>query len=173
VRDALPVLPAARRERLAAITPGAGVALVVERGLDELVLAAVDAGGDPGRLLTHAEHNIIEAGGLTVESFAALSRLEVDGALTATQAKTVLAELVASGGDPAAIAKQHGFEAMAEDDLAGIVDALIAENPDAFEKLKAGDPKLNGFFVGKVMKQTQGKADGGRVTAILQERARA
>ncbi|HVM53232.1 MAG TPA: Asp-tRNA(Asn)/Glu-tRNA(Gln) amidotransferase subunit GatB [Acidimicrobiales bacterium] len=173
VRDELPLLPAARRARLATAVPAtAGVALVVERGLDDLVLDAIAAGGDPGRLLTHAEHNVLEAGALTAESFAALSRMEVDGALTATQAKTVLAELVLTGGDPAAIAATHGFEALDESYLATTLDAIIAENPEAFEKLKAGDGKVIGFFTGQVMKATQGKADGKRVAALLQEKAK-
>jgi aspartyl-tRNA(Asn)/glutamyl-tRNA(Gln) amidotransferase subunit B len=170
VREAMPTLPAARRERLAASAPGAGVALVVERGLDDLVLDAIAAGGDPGRLLTHAEHNVLEIGNLTPSSFAALSRLEVDGKLTATQAKTVLALLVESGGDPEAIAKEKGFEALDDSDLVAVVDGLIAANPDAFEKLKAGDGKIMGFFTGQVMKATQGKADGKRVAALLKER---
>jgi aspartyl-tRNA(Asn)/glutamyl-tRNA(Gln) amidotransferase subunit B len=181
VRDAMPILPVARRERLHAAAPGPGpsgrlsgehsVALVVERGLDELVLAAIEAGGDPGRLLTHAEHNVLEAGKLTPESFATLSRLEVDGKLTATQAKTVLAELIAEGGDPDAIAKAKGFEALDAGDLAKVVDDLIAANPDAFEKFKAGDQKIAGFFTGQVMKATSGKADGKQVAALLRERA--
>jgi aspartyl-tRNA(Asn)/glutamyl-tRNA(Gln) amidotransferase subunit B len=171
VRDAMPLLPVARRERLHAAAPGPGVALVVERGLDELVLAAIEAGGDPGRLLTHAEHNVLDAGKLTPESFAALSRLEVDGKLTATQAKTVLAELIAEGGDPEAIAIAKGFEALDAGDLAKVVDDLIAANPDAFEKFKAGDQKIAGFFTGQVMKATSGKADGKQVAALLRERA--
>jgi len=171
VRDALLMLPAARRERLSAAAAGTGVALVVERGLDDLVLDAIEAGGDPGRLLTHAEHNVLEVGALTPASFAALSRLEKDGKLTATQAKTVLAELVEKGGDPAEIAKAKGFEAMDDSALESIVDGLIAENPDAFEKLKAGDKKVVGFFTGAVMKATQGKANGGAVAKILQQRA--
>jgi aspartyl-tRNA(Asn)/glutamyl-tRNA(Gln) amidotransferase subunit B len=171
VRDALPILPAARRARLAAAAPGAGVALVVERGLDELVLDAIGEGGDPGRLLTHAEHNVTERGALTATAFAALSKLEVGGALTATQAKTVLAELIESGGDPEAIAKARGFEAMDDSALESLIDQLLADNPDAFEKLKAGDKKVVGFFTGAVMKATQGKANGGAVNKILQQRA--
>jgi aspartyl-tRNA(Asn)/glutamyl-tRNA(Gln) amidotransferase subunit B len=171
VRDALPMLPAARRSRLTAVAPGAGVALVVERGLDDLVLAAIEAGGDPGRLLTHAEHNVLEAGALTAESFATLSRLEKDGKLTATQAKTVLAELISDGGDPEAIASKLGFEALDAGDLAKIVDDLIAANAESFEKYKAGDQKIAGFFTGQVMKATQGKADGKQVAALLRERA--
>jgi len=155
------------------VAPGTGVALVVERGLDELVLDAIGEGGDPGRLLTHAEHNVTERGALTPTAFASLSKLEVGGALTATQAKTVLAELIESGGDPEAIAKAKGFEAMDDSALESLIDQLIADNPDAFEKLKAGDKKVVGFFTGAVMKATQGKANGGAVNKILQQRANA
>jgi aspartyl-tRNA(Asn)/glutamyl-tRNA(Gln) amidotransferase subunit B len=176
VRTELPVLPAARRARLAeacgVTAPEAGV--VVERDLDGLVLDAIAAGGVPGRLLVHAENNLADgAGQLDPKAFAALTTLEADGALTATQAKTVLQELVTSGGDPAAIAAAKGFEAMDDSELAGIVDRLIAENPDPFERFKQGDGKVTGFFVGQVMKATQGKADGKVVTRLLQERAQA
>lgn len=84
----------------------------------------------------------------------------------------MLAELVTSGGDPAAIASAKGFEAMDSSALEAVVDGLLADNPDAYEKLKAGDPKVVGFFTGQVMKATQGKADGKQVAAILQARAK-
>ena len=174
VRAGLPMLPAARRHRLAERT---GVeldrtALVVERGLDELCLAAIDAGADPTRTLTHAEHNLSDekAIGLDPTSFAKLVAMETEGQLTATQAKTVLAELVESGGDPADIAAAHGFEAMDTSELDGIVDGLIAEHPDEWQRFCDGDGKITGFFVGKVMKATQGKPDGKVVTSILQQR---
>jgi aspartyl-tRNA(Asn)/glutamyl-tRNA(Gln) amidotransferase subunit B len=174
VRASLPTLPAERRSQLAercGVLPS-DVAVVVERGLDTLVHAAIDAGGVAARLLVHADNNLADgAGKLDATSFAALSKLEADGALTATQAKTVLAELVADGGDPAAIAKAKGFEAMDDSALAAIVDELIAANPDPWAKFKDGDQKITGFFVGQVMKATQGKADGKAVTRLLQERA--
>src|SRR5690606_35922064 len=95
--------------------------------------------------------------------------------LTATQAKTVLAEMVATGGDPVAIAKAKGFEAMGADALTAAVDEVIAANPDEWERFVAGDDKvrgkLTGFFVGQVMKATKGQADGKAVTAMLRERA--
>jgi aspartyl-tRNA(Asn)/glutamyl-tRNA(Gln) amidotransferase subunit B len=174
VRDSLPLLPAQRRARLAERTgvAPADVAVVVERELDELVLAAIDAGGVAERLLVHAENNLADGtGSLTVESFAALTRMEAEGALTATQAKTVLADLVERGGDPAAIAAERGFEAMDDSALAAVVDQLIADNPDPWARYKDGDQKVTGFFVGQVMKATQGKADGKAVTKLLQERA--
>ena len=173
IRASMPMLPAARRVRLAAQTGGgADVALVVERGLDELVLEAITAGGDPGRLLVHASNNLSAgAGEITARSFAELSKLEATGAVTATQAKTVLAELVASGGDPVSIATAKGFEAMGDDALGAAVDAAIAADPEAWEKFKAGDRKVTGSLVGHVMKATKGKADGKAVTALLDQRA--
>ncbi len=174
----LPLLPAARRARLAAaagVTP-AEVALHVERDLDDLALAAIAAGADPARVLNHIEHNLAVEGasGLDPEHFSALVQLEGDGTLTATQAKQVLAEMVTSGTHPAAIAEARGFEAMDTGALAGYVDAVIAANPDDWAEFVAGDDKkrgkLTGFFVGQVMKESKGQADGKAVTALLHER---
>jgi aspartyl-tRNA(Asn)/glutamyl-tRNA(Gln) amidotransferase subunit B len=174
VRAALPSLPAERRERLAGragVAP-ADVALVVERDLDGLVLGALDAGGPADRLLVHAVNNLVDgAGVMTPAAFAALAGMEAGGALTATQAKAVLAELVAAGGEPAAVAAARGFESMGDDALAAAVDAAIAADPGAWERFKAGDRKVTGFFVGHVMKATRGKADGKAVSALLAARA--
>jgi aspartyl-tRNA(Asn)/glutamyl-tRNA(Gln) amidotransferase subunit B len=174
VKAAMPSLPAERRNTLAGRTgvAPADVALIIERDLDDYVLAALDAGGPADRLLVHATNNLVDgAGAMTVEAFAELARMEAGGALTATQAKAVLAELVAGGGAPAAIAAAHGFEAMGDDALATAVDAAIAADPEAWEKFKAGDRKVTGFFVGHVMKATAGKADGKAVSALLAARA--
>ena len=176
VRASLPVLPAERRAALAAeagASSTADVAVVVERGLDALVRAAIAAGADPARVVTHAVHNLAVEGAanLDPDGLASLVKLETDGKLTATQAKTVLAEMLERGGDPVSIAAELGFEAMDQDALAAVVDQLIADNPAEFDRLKGGDQKVMGFFVGKAMKATQGKADGKVVTALLRERA--
>jgi aspartyl-tRNA(Asn)/glutamyl-tRNA(Gln) amidotransferase subunit B len=98
--------------------------------------------------------------------------LETGGKLTATQAKVVLAELLAGeGGDPAAIAAAKGFEAMDTAALEGFVDAAIAADPDAWNKFCNGDGKAMGALVGLVMKASKGQADGKAVTALLQQRA--
>jgi aspartyl-tRNA(Asn)/glutamyl-tRNA(Gln) amidotransferase subunit B len=175
VRAALPLLPAQRRHRLAerAGADLARTALIVERGLDELCLAAVDAGADADRTLTHAEHNLADARALDLDpaAFAALVGMEVGGQLTATQAKQVLAELVERGGDPAAIAAERGFEAMDTSELESIVDGLIEAHPAEWQRYRDGDAKVAGFFVGAVMKATRGKADGKAVNALLSSRA--
>jgi aspartyl-tRNA(Asn)/glutamyl-tRNA(Gln) amidotransferase subunit B len=173
VREALPPLPAARRARLVDATgvrPEAA-ALVVERGLDELVLDAVAAGGDRSRAVNHAEHDLAGGpGALTADGLAALTRLEDEGKLTPTQAKAVLAELVERGGDPAAVAAAKGFEALPDDELAGLVDDAIAAQPDAWERYLGGNAKVAGALVGAVMKATKGRADARAVTALLERR---
>ena len=178
VEASVPALPAERRVAVAdaaGVAPG-DAALVVERGLDDLVLAAIAAGADPLRVLTHADHNLAVEGAESLDplALAELVTMEADGALTATQAKTVLAEMVAGGGSPAEIASAKGFEALSADDLGGVVDGIIAANPEQWERFVAGDDKtrgkLTGFFVGQVMKATQGNADGKAVTALLEQR---
>ena len=174
VRAAMPVLPAARRHRLAETTGSEleQTALVVERGLDELCLAAIEAGADPVRVLTHAEHNLSDERSLQLdpEQFAELVKMETGGQLTATQAKTVLSEMVEGAGSPADIAAAHGFEAMDNSELESLVDGLIESNPTEWQRFCEGDAKITGFFVGQVMKATKGQADGKAVTALLNTR---
>jgi len=174
IRDSLPMLPRERRHRLAEVAnvETASAALTVERGMDDLAVGAISAGGDAGRVLVHVENNLADgAGALDAETFAALVAMEVGGDLTATQAKTVLAVLVADGGDPAQVATSMGFEAMDSDELEALVERLIEEHSEDWAAFIAGDEKdrkkKSGFFVGKVMKATDGQADGRIVNEIL------
>ncbi|MDH3753905.1 MAG: Asp-tRNA(Asn)/Glu-tRNA(Gln) amidotransferase subunit GatB [Acidimicrobiia bacterium] len=174
IAEAMPPLPSARRHALAdaAGLEAGSVALVVERGQDELALAAISAGADGGIVIKHLENNLADGTGeLTAESFAALAAMEADGRLSATQAKTVLTDLVASGGDPTSIAAAHGFEAMDTGELDAILDRLIADNPDEWGRFVDGDRKVQGFFVGQIMKATKGQADGKVVNMLMQQRA--
>jgi aspartyl-tRNA(Asn)/glutamyl-tRNA(Gln) amidotransferase subunit B len=177
VRAALPQLPAARRARLSAAAGVAvdepAVATAVQHGLDDLVLAAVEAGADGRLALTRAANELANRTAPDPVAFAAVLRMEAGGRLTATQAKAVLAELAATGGDPEEIARAKGFEALAGDVVAEAVDATIAAHPGEWERYVAGEAKVAGFFVGKVMAATAGKADGRAVTALLRERASA
>jgi aspartyl-tRNA(Asn)/glutamyl-tRNA(Gln) amidotransferase subunit B len=176
LRSAMPMLPSDRRARLSSASGAAatdlGVVIAVSRGLDDLALGAIDEGGDPARVLNHIEHNLAVEGAASVspQAFAKLTRMEVDGALTATQAKTVLAELVNGATDPVAVAADKGFEAMDTSALEAVVDEVIAANPDTWAKYAGGEAKAGGFLTGQVMKATQGKADGKAVNALLQER---
>jgi len=175
VRAALPMLPAARRTRLAEATgvaPDSEVAMVVvDRGQDDYVLAVGEAGGDVARALVHVKEAWADSPTVPAADLAKLTTMEVGGALTATQAKAVVAELIANGGgDAQQIAAAKGFEALGADDLGAVVDQAIAENGEAWSKFCAGEGKAMGALVGAVMKLSQGKADGKAVTALLNSR---
>ena len=180
VADALPLLPSDRRARLAERTGRATtdetVALLVARGQDDHALAAIDAGGDPARVLVHAEHNLVVDGSpvaVDPAAVAALTLLEVAGTLTATQAKDVLADLVAAGGgDPAAIAAAKGYEALDTSALEAALDEALGDpkTADAWQKYLAGNDKAAGAITGAVMRATRGKADGKALAALLEQR---
>jgi aspartyl-tRNA(Asn)/glutamyl-tRNA(Gln) amidotransferase subunit B len=175
------LLPAARRSRLLGLLDEAGdrggahedqVATVVDLGLDDLVTAAVAAGvAAPLALVRTANEAATDpaaAQRLDPGAYVALLTMEASGSLTATQAKAVLADLLAAGGgDPAAIAAAKGFEAMSEDSLAATVAEVVAAHPDEWGRYRDGEDKLTGFFTGLVMKATSGQADGKAVAAEL------
>jgi aspartyl-tRNA(Asn)/glutamyl-tRNA(Gln) amidotransferase subunit B len=178
VREAMPLLPAARRRRLADATgvePDSEAAMVVvDRGQDDYVLAVGHLGGDLVRALVHVKEAFADQGPEPVvpaEDLALLTRMETGGKLTTTQAKTVLAELLAAGGgDAEAIAASKGFEAMDTSALEAMVDQAIAGNAELWAKFVGGEGKAMGALVGLVMKASKGKADGKAVTALLNAR---
>lgn len=173
----LPPLPADRRASLAesADVSDAEASLLVSRGQDALAVAAIAAGADPGRVLARIENDLAAEQSVEVEALVELIDLESAGDLTATQAKQVLAAMAETGRSAADVAAEKGFEAMAADDLEAVVDQAIADHPDEWGRFCAGDDKergkLTGFFVGQVMRATEGQADGKAVTALLRRRA--
>ena len=182
VAASLPPMPAERRERLRRLVAPEGaivsaaqddqITTVVEQELDRLVTAAVEGGVGPAlalaRTANEAAADAEAARGVDTRAYRSLLLMEQEGTITATQAKAVLAELLEQGGDPADIARRKGFEAMAADQLAGTVADVVAANPAEWDRFRSGEDKLAQFFIGKVMKETSGKADGKAVVAELQ-----
>ena len=79
--------------------------------------------------------------------------------------------LVAEGGDPAEIAEREGLAAdRTPGELEAIVERAIEAEPDAAEKVRAGNEKAIGPIVGAVMRETKGRADGGEVTRLIREK---
>jgi aspartyl-tRNA(Asn)/glutamyl-tRNA(Gln) amidotransferase subunit B len=179
VRAAMGPMPADRRRQLIDALGGEAsdaaldqVRAGVDLWLDGLVTAAVTAGAPAARALARAANEVAAEGdaglALPAEAFAALLAMEGSGALSATQSKAVLHELVeGGGGDPAKVASEMGFEALGADTLASVVAEVVAADPDAWARYVAGDDKLAGLFTGKVMKATKGQADGKAVAAEL------
>ncbi len=180
IRAGLGAMPAERRAtllaRLTDPTPSQLDALevVVDLGFDDLVLAAIDAGVEAPLALARAANELAAAiddiANLTQDAFIATLTMEQGGELSATQAKTVLLELLAHAGDPRAIAAAKGFEQLSSDSLGETVAALITQYPDEWARFRDGDEKLAQFFIGQVMKLTKGQANGKAVIAELQSR---
>jgi aspartyl-tRNA(Asn)/glutamyl-tRNA(Gln) amidotransferase subunit B len=181
VGDTLQMMPAERRTRLVTLLEESGgateaqhdqILTVVDLGLDDLVVEAAAGGVSSAlalaRTANEAATDADAARALDPKSYRELLLLEARGSLSATQAKSVLAELFArGGGDPAVIAREKGFEAMSEDSLAATVAKAVDDHPDEWERFRAGDDKLAGFFTGLVMKATSGQANGKAVAAEL------
>ena len=74
------------------------------------------------------------------------------------------------GGDPAAIVESEGLGAVGGDELAGIVERVMAEQADAVKKVRDGNDKAIGAIMGAVMRETKGTADGAEVQRLIRER---
>jgi aspartyl-tRNA(Asn)/glutamyl-tRNA(Gln) amidotransferase subunit B len=149
------------------------VVVVIDLGLERYVHAAADAGADVAIALSRAANELAGVESLdqlSSDSFVKTVAMEQSGALSATQAKAVLGELIANGGDPVSVAAAKGYEQLSSDSLEATIDELIALNPDEWGRYRDGDDKLAGFFTGLVMKATSGKANGKAVVAVLQSR---
>jgi aspartyl-tRNA(Asn)/glutamyl-tRNA(Gln) amidotransferase subunit B len=180
IRASLGPMPAERRrallDRLSEPTPSQLDALevVIDLDLDDYVVAALNGGVDDALAIARAANEIAadveHRDNLTSDAFVSTLRMESSGSLSATQAKTVLGELLANGGDPASIAKAKGFEQLSSDSLGATVATLIDEHPGEWTRYREGDEKLAQFFIGQVMKVTKGQANGKAVIAELQSR---
>jgi aspartyl-tRNA(Asn)/glutamyl-tRNA(Gln) amidotransferase subunit B len=174
----LPVLPAERRARVAAAAGlpehANAVVTVVRLDLDDLVAACETAGADPAlavkRLANEVAAQLTQARQLDPAAFCRLVVMESKGELTTAQAREVLKRLLESGGDPAAIALELGFEAMGADAVSAAVEEAIAANPAEWARFVGGEDKLQGLFIGKIKAATGGKADLKAVAGLLRER---
>lgn len=105
---------------------------------------------------------------LKPEMLAELITLIENGTISGKIAKDLLFELLEKGGSPKEIVESKGLIAISNpDELTEIIDKIIAANPDKLEQFRAGKTKLQGFFVGQIMKETGGKADPKLANKIL------
>jgi len=93
------------------------------------------------------------------------------GAITGPVAKEVLAEMLEGGGDPGRIVAERGLAQVSDEGaIAAIVDGVLAGNADKVDLYRDGRTALFGFFVGQVIRASQGKANPQVVQALLAER---
>jgi aspartyl-tRNA(Asn)/glutamyl-tRNA(Gln) amidotransferase subunit B len=184
IRAALPELPDAREQRFAAelgLAPADARTLVSSRALADWFEAAAQAHGNAKHVANWVLRDVlaalrerdaeVEAIALAPAGFAALLRLVDEGRVTAKSARSLLPELLFSGGDPAALVRERGLEAVSDTGaLEAAVDGVVAANAKAVASFQAGDAKSLNFLMGQVMRRTGGKADPARVRELLAAR---
>lgn len=102
------------------------------------------------------------------ENLAKLIGLIEAGAINRTTAKEVFEKVFEENVDPEAYVEANGLKIEADDGaLKGIIEGIVAANPQSVADYKAGKKKAIGFLVGQTMKAMKGKADPGTVNKIL------
>lgn len=113
----------------------------------------------------------LEESPITAAQLGGLIALISDNTISGKIAKDVFAEMMASGKDAAAIVEEKGLKQVTDiGAIEKIVDEVIAENPDNVAAFKGGKDKLFGFFVGQVLKKSQGKANPDIVNDLLKKK---
>ncbi|MBN1248321.1 MAG: Asp-tRNA(Asn)/Glu-tRNA(Gln) amidotransferase subunit GatB [Anaerolineae bacterium] len=185
VRAELPELPATKHERFVTemgLSENDARILVGERALADYFEAAVDAhGGDPeavskwvvGELsyLMNREGIGIEGVKVTPEALAELVSLVEKGTINQNSAKDVLGTMFETGKAPDIIVKEKGLVQISDaDQLAQIVDKVLAEHPDLVQSYLEGKENLLQWFMGQVMRETRGRAKPPVVLDLLRGR---
>jgi aspartyl-tRNA(Asn)/glutamyl-tRNA(Gln) amidotransferase subunit B len=183
-RSELPELPAAKRHRYAeelGLSIYDARVLTDERAMAEYFEAAVAAGADAKAVSNWVTGDIaafVNANRLSIaelplkpEQLAEMVQLIDGGVISGKIAKELLPELLAQGGSAKAIVEAKGLGMISDPAaITAIVEGLLAAHPAEVEAFRGGKTKLQGFFVGQLMKQTGGKADPKLANQILIEK---
>jgi aspartyl-tRNA(Asn)/glutamyl-tRNA(Gln) amidotransferase subunit B len=98
-------------------------------------------------------------------------RLVDEGSISGKIAKTVFEEMVKTGKAASEIIAAQGLTQISDEGaIVAAVDAVLADNAAKVAEFRSGKDKLFGFFVGQVMKATQGKANPQRLNEILKKK---
>ncbi|WP_316366738.1 Asp-tRNA(Asn)/Glu-tRNA(Gln) amidotransferase subunit GatB [Candidatus Thiodiazotropha sp. CDECU1] len=180
-REDMPELPDQKRQRFEAeyeLNAADAQSLTLSRGIADYFEQVVASGAEAkmaanwvtvelagalnkaGLDLTQSPVNPKQLGGL-------LQRIG-DNTISGKIAKQVFEAIWNGEGDADAVIEAKGLKQITDSgQIEQIIDEVIAANPKQVEQFRAGKDKLLGFFVGQVMKQTQGKANPGQVNQIL------
>ena len=179
----LPELPLARRARFVAelgLPAYDAAVLTEERSLSDYFEAAVAAfGGEPKTIANWVQNEILrllrERGlsaaelPFTPAHLAELARLVEEKTITRQTAVGLIPKVIETGQPPRAIVVAEGLAQISGDDaLRALAQAVIAENPDQVANYRK-KPALLKWFVGQVMRKSQGKANAPAVEGILVE----
>jgi aspartyl-tRNA(Asn)/glutamyl-tRNA(Gln) amidotransferase subunit B len=183
VRAALPELPSARKERLAAaygLAAKDAALLATNKPLGDYFESLAAACGDARAAAVWVLGDLsayLNAEGLEVtecpvsaEALAELVGLVRDGTLSGKMAKEVFEAMTATGKSAEDVVAEKGLGQISDTgELDAIVARLVADNPGPAEEFRQGRERVLGFFVGQVMKETRGQANPRMVNELLRK----
>ncbi|MBP2641252.1 MAG: gatB [Firmicutes bacterium] len=184
IRSNLPELPDERKKRMMethGLSSYDASVLTASRAqaeyFDALTAQGVDAKAAANWVMGEvAKH--LNSNGLTIaqcpvsaENLAGMLTLVDKGTISHKIAKTVFEEMWTSGKAAEQIVREKGLVQISDSSaIIGIVDAVLAANPQSVADFQAGKERALGFLVGQIMKQTKGRANPEMVNTLLKER---
>jgi aspartyl-tRNA(Asn)/glutamyl-tRNA(Gln) amidotransferase subunit B len=184
IRAQIPELPAARRARYrdlgldghsAAVLAAADPA--IRRLVDDAVAAGAPARGAAnwatGEVTAWLRREQVDPDDAPLDGagLAELVGMVDDGTVSSSAAKDVLDGVMRGEGRPRQVAEGRDLGQVSDEAALGsTVDDVLAANPDAIDRYRAGETKILGFLVGQVMRATSGKADPRIVNELLARR---
>ena len=184
VRRDMPELPDAMRDRFIGeygLSYTDASHMVSEKGLADYYEKAAAASGNPrvsaNFILSELSRELNNAGKragespVSPENLGDLVRTLDRGEINNNQAKEVLVEMFTSGRSAADVISEKGFVQVSDSaEIEKLVDQIIESNENQVNAYRGGNEKLFGFFVGQVMKSSQGKANPKVVNEILKRK---
>jgi aspartyl-tRNA(Asn)/glutamyl-tRNA(Gln) amidotransferase subunit B len=185
VRAELPELPDAKKQRFIddhGLSDYDAAVLTATREMADYYEAAVTASGGQGKLtanwvmgelsgaLNRDDRDITDSP-VSAEALGELLRRIEDGTVSGKLAKQVFEAMWNGEGSADEVIEQKGLKQISDASaIEGIIDEVLAGNPRQIEQYRGGQTKLLGYFVGQVMKATQGKANPGQVNELLKKK---
>jgi aspartyl-tRNA(Asn)/glutamyl-tRNA(Gln) amidotransferase subunit B len=182
-RAALPELPEQKRARFASfgLSPVAAQVLTghpqIADFFDAVCAIATPLGIDAVRVANFVQAEVLrdvttsglEASiPLSPEQLATILALQHEGTISGKQTKELYARIARTTDDPRAVAKEAGMVVLSDASaLEAIAERIVADNPKQVAQYKAGKTALLGFFVGQLMKATQGSANPAMANELM------
>ncbi len=185
IRATLPELPEAKRDRFEqqyGLPRYDATVLTGEAALADYYEAAVKASGADAKLcanwvttdLLGALNKLGKAiadSPISADMLAGMLKRMADNTISGKLAKEVFEAMLNGEGDADTIIDRKGLRQITDDSaIVSIIEQVMAANPKQLEDFRGGKDKLFGFFVGQVMKASQGKANPDAVNRLFKEK---
>ncbi|MDT2673933.1 Asp-tRNA(Asn)/Glu-tRNA(Gln) amidotransferase subunit GatB [Enterococcus dongliensis] len=183
VRESLPEMPAARRDRYVTdlgLPEYDSMVLTLSREMSDFFEETLREGADAkqasnwlmGEVSAYLNSEKLELDDtkLTPNNLAGMIKLIADGTISSKIAKKVFRELIQNGGDAKTVVEAKGLVQLSDPaQLLPMINEVLDNNEQSVEDFKNGKDRAVGFLVGQIMKATKGKANPGVVNKLLQE----